>query len=56
MHWDFNDRNFFSKIFHFIFMTELFSTGINHVYIRCVHEEEQWGIVNLCHSSFYEGH
>ena len=56
--WDFNDRK---KIFkdlpvYFYEEPELFHRGVDHVYRRCVPEEEQWIILNLCHSSFCGGH
>ena len=56
--WDFNDRKFFFKDLPFYFYDEpeLFHRGVDHVYRICVPEEEQWSILNLCHSSFCGGH
>ena len=56
--WDFNDRKKFFKDLPFYFYDEpeLFHRGVDHVFRRCVPEEEQWSILNLCHSSFCGGH
>ena len=56
--WDTNDRKKFYRDIKYYFYDEpeLFHVGVDHVYRRCVPEEEQWKILDFCHSSFCGGH
>ena len=56
--WDTNDRKKFYRDIKYYFYDEpeLFLVGVDHVYRRCVPEEEQWKILDFCHSSFCGGH
>ena len=56
--WDYNERKKFFKILPHYYWEEpeLFCLGIDQVLSRCVSEEEQGKILELCHSSSYGGH
>ena len=56
--WDTNDRKKFYRDIKYYFYDEpeLFHVGVDHVYRRCAPEEEQWKILDFCHSSFCGGH
>ena len=56
--WDTNDRKKFYRDFKYYFNDEpeLFHVGVDHVCRRCVPEEEQWKILDFCHSSLCGGH
>ena len=56
--WNVNDRNKFFKDIHYYYYEEpeLFHRGVDHIYRRCVPEEEQMNILDFCHSSLCGGH
>ena len=56
--WDYNERKkFFKTVPHYFWEEpELFYLGVDQVLRRCVSEEEQGKILELCHSSSYGGH
>ena len=56
--WDHNERKkFFKTLPHYFWEEpELFYLGVNQVLRRCVSEEEQGKILELCHSPSYGGH